>query len=157
MTTLAHILSASYIGLYSANVLPSEPGFIVVSLISAGVIDLDHFYFLIKDRKYFKQNGYKNNLHKARSTLHELLGFTIVGFIGFILSFVDIKLAKIVTIPALIHIAEDMIIGISIPFNPIDKTEINLIPQKTIIKIAIDIATIIIFGLLWMKYLNVTS
>jgi hypothetical protein len=69
----------------------------------------------------------------------------------------DIRLAIIVAVPALIHIVEDIIMGISIPFNPIDKTEINLIPQKTIIKIVVDIVIIIIFGFLWVKYLSVVK
>jgi len=157
MTTLAHILSASYISVYLANISPSETNLIATSLISAGIMDLDHSYFLIRDRKYFKKYGYKNNLHKARSVLHELIGFTIIGFIGFTLSFMDIRLAIIVAVPALIHIVEDIIMGISIPFNPIDKTEINLIPQKTIIKIVVDIVIIIIFGFLWVKYLSVVK
>jgi hypothetical protein len=153
MTTLAHILSSSYIGIVSAKVAPNETGFVIASLISAGAVDVDHVYFLIKNHKYFRKNGYKNNLHKARSMFHELVGFTIISTTALLLSFVDMKIAFVVSVPAMIHLVEDMIVGISIPFNPIDKTEINLIPQKTILKIMIDVLTIIIFGFLWINYL----
>lgn len=155
MTTLSHILSASYIGLQIAQVHTSETSLIVISLISAGIIDTDHIYLIIKNHKYFKSNGYKNNLHKARSILHEIAGFTLISTFGLLLSFFDIKLATVVTIPALIHIVEDILIGTSIPFNPIDKTEINLIPQNTIIKIILDVLVILTFSFLWLRYLNV--
>jgi hypothetical protein len=67
MTTVAHIFSASYIALRVANVAPSETDLIVASIASAGVLDIDHLFFLVRDRKYFKENGYGGKLHKARS------------------------------------------------------------------------------------------
>jgi len=82
MTTLAHLLSASYIAISAAKVLPTETNLIIISLILAGILDLDHFYFLIKNNDYFRKNGFKNNFHKARSIFHELAGFTIFGLLA---------------------------------------------------------------------------
>jgi len=155
MTILAHLLSASYIGIALAKVAPNETGLIIISLISAEAVDIDHLYFLIKNHNYFKKKGYKNNLHKARSIFHELSGFTLISLIAFLLSFINIKIALTISVPAMIHLTEDIAMGISIPFKPIDKTEIKLIPQEIIFKIIIDMLIIIIFGFLWIKYLHV--
>lgn len=54
----------------------------------------------------------------------------------------------------MIHLAEDFIIGISIPFNPFDKSEINLLPQKRSLKIIIEIIVLLISGFLWKMFLS---
>lgn len=154
MTTAAHILSASYITLKVANVTPAETDYIVMALISAGILDLDHLFYVIRYRKYFKANGYIGHLHIARSPIHELFGFFIIGLGMYVVSFFNSNLALILGLPAMIHLIEDMLVGVSIPFNPFDKTEIHLLPQKRSLKTFLDIVTILIFGVLWIKYLN---
>jgi hypothetical protein len=153
MTTLTHVVSASYIGVRVANIMPQETDYIFISLLSSGILDIDHIFMLIKNRSFFKKNGLKNTLHKARSYLHELIGFLIIGIITLILSFVDLKLALVVGVLASVHLVEDVLMGISIPFNPIDKTEINLIKQSNRIKIVTDVVILLIFGVLWIRYL----
>ncbi|RJR27094.1 hypothetical protein C4561_02920 [candidate division WWE3 bacterium] len=157
MTTVAHIVSASYITLKVANVAPNELDYIATSLISAGILDLDHLFFLIRDRKIFKKVGFSGHLHKARSPIHELLGFLIIGVVMLAVSFFNPKLALVLGLPAMIHLIEDLLVGISLPFSPVDKTEIQLIPQKKTIKIFLDVTVIIIFAILWIKYLNVVN
>jgi hypothetical protein len=93
-------------------------------------------------------------MHHARSFFHELIGFTLIGILMFVVSFIDIKLAFVLGIPAMIHITEDIIMGKSMPLMPFDKTEIQIIPRNMQVKIAVDIAIIIIFSLLWIQYLN---
>jgi len=94
------------------------------------------------------------NMHKARSVLHELIGFIIIGVIMLGLSFFDFKLALLVGMPMMIHLTEDFIMGISIPFNPIDKMEMKLLPQKKKLKIIIDLLVLLISGYLWIIFLN---
>jgi hypothetical protein len=154
VTTLSHILSGSYIALYTRNIDPSQTQYVIAALVSSGAIDLDHIYSLIKDRKIYQQNGYSGNLHKARSFLHELFGYAIIGIAVLAFSFINPKMAYVIGVSSMIHLTEDVMVGISIPFNPIDKTEINLLPQKQIIKIILDVFTIVIFGFLWIKYLS---
>lgn len=154
MTTIAHVLSASYISLKVANVTPVETDLLAISLLSAGILDLDHLFYIVKDHKFYKKSGYGGNLHKARSFLHELPGLFFSGVIMFVVSFFNTKLALVLGLPFMIHLIEDMLMGISIPFSPIDKTEIHLIKQQRSIKIIVDILVIIIFGFLWIKYLS---
>lgn len=151
---MAHIISGAYIGVVVAGVLPTELNYILMALISGGILDLDHIYSLVKDRKFYKKNGYSGNLHKARSPFHELFGFFIVGLLTFIMSFFNLKLALVLGLPFMVHSVEDVLMGRSMPFNPIDKTEIHLLPQKKFIKALTDISVIFIFGFLWIRFLN---
>lgn len=154
MTTVAHIISGSYIGVVVAGVLPTEQSYILMALISGGILDLDHIYSLVKDRKFYKKNGLSGNLHRARSSFHELFGFFIVGLLTYIISFFNLKLALVLGLPFMIHSIEDVLMGRSVPFNPIDKTQIHLLPQKKLIKAFMDMLVIFIFGFLWIRYLN---
>jgi len=113
-------------------------------------LDLDHLYFFLKD----KSAMIPGNMHKARSIFHELIGFIVIGTIMLGLSFFDFKLALLVGIPMMIHLTEDLIMGISIPFNPIDKMEMKLLPQKKKLKIIIDLLVLSISGYLWIIFLN---
>jgi hypothetical protein len=154
MTTIAHIVSGSYIAVRVANVAPSELDYILIALISGGILDLDHLYYYVKDRAYYKKHGYVGHMHKARSPLHELLGFFIIGLGMWVISFFNVTLALVAGLPAMIHQIEDIIMGISMPFSPFDKTEIKLLPQRKNIKIIVDIVVITVFGGLWIQYLN---
>lgn len=150
MSTPAHTLSASYIALVAAGVEPTQTPLLVTALVSAAAIDIDHLYFIAKDRSVAK----RGSLHKARSIFHELFGFFAIGVIMLIVSFFNQQFAMVIGIATMVHLAEDMLVGVSIPFNPIDKTEVRLLPQSMRLKIAIDITVIILFGFLWIKYLS---
>lgn len=154
MTTLSHILSGSYIALYTAKIDPSQIQYLTAALVFSGVLDIDHIFSVVKDRKMYRKNGYSGNLHKARSIFHELIGFAVMGVIVLAASFIDVKMAYVIGVSGMVHLAEDVIVGISVPFNPLDKTEISLLPQRKGVKIILDVFTIIIFGFLWIKYLN---
>ena len=150
MTTPAHVLSAALIALIVSGVDHTQTSMIFVALISAAILDLDHLYFIFKDPSILK----RGKLHRARSIFHELYGFVVIGILMLAIGFYNQQLAKVVGLAMMIHLAEDMIVGISIPFNPVDKTEVRLLPQNNILRIILDVSIIIIFGVLWIKYLN---
>lgn len=154
MSTIAHMLSGAYLGVIAGQVTPSETNYIFTALIAGGIPDLDHIYYIVKDWGYYKKNGFVGNLHKARSIFHELIGFTSAGVVMLALSFFDLKLAFVTGIPIMIHLIEDILMGRSMPFSPVDKTEITIVPQKKSIKIIVDILVIIIFSILWLQYLK---
>lgn len=154
MTTLTHALSASIIALTVAGVDPLQKEYIFVAIVAAASLDLDHVYFLVRDRKKFQKTGYAGHLHKARSAAHELLGGLIVSGISAGMLFFDRKLAIIVFVSFMVHLIEDFIVGKSFPFGPFDKTEVKLFSPSIRMKGAIDVAVIIISVFLWKLYLN---
>lgn len=155
MNTITHVVSASYIALRVANVAPNEFDYMATAVVSAGVLDIDHLVLMYKQKDFFKEHGYKGNLHLARSRLHELTGIFVVGLVMFVLSFINFKLALVVGLPAMIHLIQDMLVGISMTFNPIDTTTLSIIPQTKLVRATLDISLLILFGALWIKYLNV--
>jgi len=154
MTTISHVLSGSYIAIRSANIDAVEIDYIMAAAASSAVLDLDHIIYFIKDRKFFSSYGLRGNLHKARSLIHELFGFALIGFFMLIASFFNYKLAYVMGVSSFVHLAEDFIMGISVPFNPFDKFEMSLISQKRIFKNLVDGAVIVVFSLLWLNFLR---
>jgi hypothetical protein len=159
MSTPAHILSGAYIATVAAGVTPNESNHLLMAAVSGGILDLDHIYYFLRDWKYYRKNGFIGTMHKARSPLHELVGFTLAGTVMLILSFIDLKLAFVVGLPAMIHIVEDLLMGKSTPFAPVDMTEMHFLPEKKstkmFIKTAVDITVVVAFSILWLMYLNV--
>ncbi len=154
MSTPAHMLSGAYLAVVAAHIAPSETGYLLTALASGGILDLDHLYYFARDWKYYRKQGFIGTMHNARSVLHELIGLTLAGAIMLMVSFVNLKLAYVLGIPIMIHIAEDMIMGKSRPFMPVDTTEIQVVPAKMSLKIIVDISCIILFSILWILYLN---
>jgi len=154
MTTFSHVISGSYIAIKTANIEVVELDYIMAAAASSAILDIDHLYYFIKDRKFFSAMGLRGNLHKARSMMHELFGFGLIGFVMLIVSFFNHKLAYVIGVSSFVHLAEDFIMGISVPFNPFDKFEMNLISQKNIFKNLVDASVIIVFSLLWLAYLR---
>jgi hypothetical protein len=155
MTTISHVLSASFIAYtLTTNTPPPEMNgtLLFVTLITPAILDLDHSYFIAKDPKFFREN--RTSFHKARSFFHELAGIGLVGLIALYISFINVMYAKAFFISFIIHSAEDMIIGKSIPLSPVDKTIISPLilsfKQKTVIDIIVGGASIIA----WVLYLN---
>ena len=155
MSTLAHIISTPISVLLILSI-PNENNFLIlVSMITATLVDLDHVYFFLKKRKTFGTKPLKGNLHKARSFFHELLGVCVCAFLTFLMSFKDSTLAKVILLSYLVHIVEDMVIGKSRPFYPLSKETIQLFKLTFKQKVLVD-ASVILFSLfLWLTYLNV--
>lgn len=154
MTTLAHTVSASVISLMIAEVAPSQTDLIAVSLIVPTVLDLDHLVMIFLKRKLFAKEGYKNNLHKARSIFHEMFGVLIVGVLSLFIGAQNSQLATVVFFSYLIHVIEDMIMGISYPFSPVNKRECFLFKFSLKQKAVVDMGVVIISVFLWVMYLR---
>ena len=150
MTILSHTLSASYIAVVSSGANSAQTGLIAAAVISGAVVDLDHLYYFWKDRSLMK----RGNLHNARSMFHELIGFAVAGSSMLLLSFINQQLAYVIGVSMMVHLVEDVLVGKTIPFSPIDKTEFNLLPQSFKLKVVLDILVSCIFGVLWIKFLN---
>lgn len=148
------MLSASVLSLIAAHVAPSETGYIIASLAFSGMLDFDHIFYLIRDRKMYKEKGYVGQLHHARSPLHELPGVIIWAVIALIIRLFDPTLATIFFLSILIHMCEDFFAGIAFPFNPFDRTEMALFKHSKIGKIIINSLVIIISGVIWVLYLQ---
>lgn len=154
MTTAAHIISASFVATTVAHVAPTETSYMIASAAAAGLIDLDHLILIYLHRSEFKRTGYKGQLHKARSIFHELAGYLAVALTTLVINIYNSKMALVIFLSFAIHLVEDMIIGKSYPFNPIDKTEIRLFDLSLKKKAIIDISTIILFSFLWITFLR---
>lgn len=155
MTTLAHALSGSVVTLLYLKVPVTDYPSILIALTSASILDLDHLWLMWQKRAHFAKVGYKGQLHLARSYWHELSGVLIVGAGAVLLSFVNSRLAVLVFLPFLIHLAEDMLIGKFFPFAPFDKTQIELFSVPFKLKPVIDVIVLTISGGLWLAYLLV--
>lgn len=154
MTTLAHALSGSIVTLFFLRVPNNDINAIVLTLVSASILDLDHLLLFWLKRKEFAQKGFKGQLHLARSFWHELSGVLIIGTISLLIGFFDRRLAVLVFLPFFIHLSEDMLIGKFFPFAPFDKTQIQLFNVPLRIKPLIDVAVLLVSGGLWLLYLR---
>ncbi len=154
MLTPIHMVSASVLSLIYAKVVPTETGYIFASLVFAGLLDLDHVYYLIRDHKMYKQKGLAGQLHHARSPLHELFGVMLFGVISLLIRAHDQTLASIFFLSLLIHICEDYVAGIGFPFNPFNKTQLALFKHTKTDKIIINLLVTVVSGVLWVLYLQ---
>lgn len=154
MTVFAHTISASVLTLMIAGVHPSETNYILTSLVVPASLDLDHLILLFARRKEFKKNGVVGNLHKARSFMHEMLGVLIMAIAAVMIMVFDRKASTVIFFSYLIHVIEDMIMGISIPFYPVSMRECFLFKFSLKQKALVDICVIIISILLWVNYLK---
>lgn len=154
MTFWAHAISASVVSLMINKVDPSRHDLTVVALISAGVLDLDHAFYLIRDWRFYKENGFRGTLHKARSVMHELMGVAIMGFIAILGRQINAQLFGVVYFSYLIHMIEDIIMGRSFPFNPVKMTEMRLFKFNLKHKAVAEVVVISISLFLWWMYLK---
>lgn len=150
MSTPAHALSAAYLALILTHTPVGDTAYVLLALASASVWDLDHMYYVLKDRSIMKPG----QLHKARSPLHELVGFFVIGLLSLAIGIFDRTGARIFALAAMIHLTQDVIMGISMPFAPYDTSEISLMKQNRNTKIIIDVCVIVVFGVLWLTYLR---
>lgn len=154
MTTVAHALSAGLIAVTAGRVAPSETLYIMSALVAAAIVDADHLYPVIKDWRYYRENGFRGNLHAARSPLHELPGLIVAGVLSSMAWLYDPKLAFVVFAAFAIHLAQDFVLGQSIPFNPVDHTPVRMFRASFRHKAVIDVLVIAISGVLWIQFLN---
>jgi hypothetical protein len=158
MSFPAHLLSSSFLAVAAAGVKPGETAYILAAMASASFPDFDHLFYFVRDWDFYRQNGIKGSLqgalHKARSFLHELLGVLILGIILLGLFLVNQKLATVVFVAYLLHVSQDILTGISLPFNPVEKTEVKFFSLTLIRRAYLDLATIFLFGLLWIRFLS---
>lgn len=152
-STLAHTASASLVALTCAHVEPDETSYVLAALISAAVLDLDHLYYVIRDREMYRQTGFQGQLHHARSAFHELFGLFIVGILSAGLFWVDPTLARIVFVAITIHLAQDWVMGKSTPLTPVDATVTQFFALTFRQKLLADVVILITFGGLWLQYL----
>ena len=74
MLTPTHMISASVLALIYAHVAPTETGYILASLAFSGILDLDHVYYLIRDRKMYREKGLVGQLHHDTNYLELFSG-----------------------------------------------------------------------------------
>jgi hypothetical protein len=152
-STLAHTTSASLVALTFAHVKPNETSYIFAALISASVLDLDHLFFVIRDREMYRRVGLQGQLHHARSPFHELFGLLLVGVLSGMLFCVNPKLARVVFIAFAVHLVQDWVMGKSSPLAPIDTTVTQFFALTFKQKVLADIVIMTTFGGLWILYL----
>jgi len=157
MSPIAHGLSASLIAVTFARVRSNETPYITTALIAATAVDLDHLFYIIRDRAMYRRGGYLGQLHLARSPLHELVGFLIVGLLCTLIFFVDPKLAYVIFIAFSAHLIQDWIVGKSFPLTPFNNTCIQFFALTLKQKALIDIIIILLSGVLWIIYLAVQA
>lgn len=152
-STITHAVSASWIAVTATHIQPGETGYILAAVISASVLDVDHIFFLFRDRAVYRRLGYRGQLHHARSALHELFGLLVIGIVSSLLYVLDPKLAGVVFVALTVHIAQDWVLGRSRPLTPVDDTEMHFFSLTFKQIVFIDIATLAVFGGLWILYL----
>lgn len=155
MSTTAHILSGSLIALTAAGVTPSETGYIILALVAAGIVDIDHLFYLLKDHKKHRSNGF-SALHEARSLMHELLGVFVASTLAGFAFLFDQKAALIIIVGFLAHVSQDLIMGKSYPMYPFENTVVELFPfsAKKKNKVKADLLLLSVSGVLWILYLK---
>jgi hypothetical protein len=152
-STIAHVTSASFVAVTFANVQPDETPYIIAALVSAGIVDFDHLFYLVKDRSTFQQYGLRGRLHYARSVFHELLGLLLAGVLAALVFWVNRRLASVFFIAFAVHLAEDWMLGKARPLAPVDMTETQLFAMTFNQKVWVDVAIVAMFGVLWILYL----
>ena len=152
-STLAHAASASLVAITFAHIHPSETSYILVALVSASVLDIDHLVYAIKDREMYQRLGYLGNLHNARSVFHELFGLALIGLLAGLLFLVDQRLARVVFIAFTLHLVQDWLLGQSSPFAPVDNTAIQFFSLTFRQKVIIDLIVLAMSGALWILFL----
>ena len=149
-TTIAHSASASLIAVTFAGVEPQQTPYIAAAWLAASVIDLDHAYYVLKDRAMYRERGFKGQLHHARSVFHELFGLLAAGLIAAALFAFDQQLARVVFIAVAVHLVQDWIVGTSHPLAPLDRTVVRFFTLSFTHKVFIDIMLLTVSGILWI-------
>lgn len=154
MTTVAHALSAALIAVTAMKVPPTETRYLVAALVAGAIADADHVYPVLRDWRFYRQNGFRGNLHGARTPVHELAGLTAAGILACLLWFADPMMAGVVFTAFAVHLAQDFVTGHSLPMNPADMTVVRMFDLSFKQKVAVDAAVILASIALWIPYLR---
>lgn len=154
MTTVAHALSAALIAVTAFEVPPSEVGIIVAAMAAGALADADHVYPVLRDWRFYRQHGFRGNLHGARTPVHELPGLLVGGLIAALLWWVNPVASGVVFTAFAVHLAQDFVTGHSLPFNPVDRTVVRMFDLTFTQKVAVDAAVILASVVLWIPYLR---
>jgi hypothetical protein len=154
MTTVAHALSAALIAVTAMKVPPSESRYLVAALVAGAIADADHVYPVLRDWRFYRQNGFRGNLHGARTPVHELAGLAGAAVITCLLWWIDPLMAGVVFAAFAVHLAQDFVTGHSLPMNPADMTVVRMFDLSFKQKVAIDAAVIATSIALWIPYLR---
>jgi hypothetical protein len=153
-STITHAASGSLIALVAAQVQPNETALVLAALVSASILDLDHLYYVIKDRAMYRRLGYTGNLHHARSVFHELPGLLVIGLLSGLVFIANPRLAHVIFIAFTMHLVIDWLLGRSAPFNPVDRTLMRVFPLNYWHKVIIDVLIMVTSSVLWILYLR---
>jgi hypothetical protein len=150
MTFFTHTVSAGVIA-YLATSTSQAPNLIWWCLIPPALLDLDHLYYILKDRKKFKKPV--GTLHEARSPLHEVAGIAVVGIISLIISLFNPAYAVAFGVSVGVHILQDILMGISRPYYPYSKELIRFFTLSFKQKVIIEVIIFTLSLVLWKIYL----
>ena len=154
MTTVAHALSGGLIAATAAGVSPDQTRYLWIAVVAAGIADLDHVWPVIRDWKFYRQHGLRGNLHGARSRFHEMYGLLAAGIVGALLFPLDARLGMVVFTAYAVHLAQDFVLGRSMPFAPYDRTPVQMFAVPFRVKAAVDVAVILASAVLWLTFLS---
>ncbi len=154
MTTVAHALSAALIAVTACKVPPSEGRYLAAALVAAAIPDADHVYPVLRDWRFYRQHGFRGNLHGARTPVHELAGLLGAGIAAALLWWIDPLMAGVVFTAFAVHLAQDFVTGHSLPLNPADRTVVHMFQLSFAQKVAVDAAVILTSVALWIPYLR---
>ena len=154
MTTVAHALSAALIAVTAMKVPPSESRYLVAALIAGSIADADHIYPVLRDWRFYRQHGFRGNLHGARTPVHELAGLLGAGVVTSLLWWMDPVMAGVVFTAFAVHLAQDFVTGHSLPMNTADMTIVRMFDLSFKQKVAVDATVILASVALWIPYLR---
>jgi hypothetical protein len=146
--TITHILCASLIALTFAHVAPGETPYLLAALLAAGILDLTPLFDAIRSRRIVRPSD-----GHATVPLHGLLGLTGAGVLSGLLFLADEALARVVFVAFTVHLAQDWVMGVSVPLAPLDDTEIRFFTWTTRQRVLVNVAIGALFGALWILYL----
>jgi hypothetical protein len=153
-STFTHAATGSIAALMIAHVQPRETTYVLAALVCASILDLDHLYFVIRDREFYRKAGFSGNLHNARSIFHEVFGLLLVGLLSAGLYFWDPKLALILFVAAGLHLVIDWLLGKSQPFAPLNRSEVQFFKLSLKQKVIADLVLLGAAAGLWAVYLK---
>jgi hypothetical protein len=144
-----HILAASLIALTCAAIAPGRMPYLIAALLAAGILDLDSLCDAIRARAASRPPG-----DRAGEPLHGLVGLMGAGALSGLLFAADQALARVVFVAFTAHLALDWVTGSSIPFAPLDDTEVWFFPWTVRQRMRVNVVIGALSGALWILYLT---
>jgi len=152
-STITHALVGSFVAVTAFDIVPADVGHIAAAVVAATVVDLDHLFYVVKDRHEYRRNGLVGFLHNARSSAHELMGFVAAGSLATLIFPFDPKLSCIIFTAFGLHVLQDWFLGKSQPLFPLDLTVVQFFSLNLKQKTVVEAVLLVTFSLLWIRYL----